>query len=184
MSVGSVGDAARFHVAAVSDLLNGYSVGLSGDTNMNIAAVVTASLGEGGSADNLAPGVQFFNTLSSEGGLGSRPATATFAWNYLLSGIPHLTPSATVAGYDVQAINRDAPHPAAARLWEEFLFSDGGQNLCVIRGARPARIDAMRSEGAARSGSGPCGDAQPCADGRSPRLRRRASCRRVRAVTC
>jgi len=49
---------------------------------------------------------------------------------------------AAVSAYDAQAINRAAPHPAAARLWEEYLFSDTGQNLCVLRGARPARMDA------------------------------------------
>ena len=29
----------------------------------------------------------------------------------------------------MQAINKDAPHPAAARLWEEYLYSAEGQNL-------------------------------------------------------
>ena len=37
--------------------------------------------------------------------------------------------NALVAGYYFQAINKDAPHPAAARLWQEFLYSDEGQNL-------------------------------------------------------
>ena len=36
---------------------------------------------------------------------------------------------AVVAGYYAQAINADAPHPAAARLWQEFLYADIGQNL-------------------------------------------------------
>ena len=38
-------------------------------------------------------------------------------------------PGPAVAGYYFQAINKDAPHPAAARLWQEFLYSDEGQNL-------------------------------------------------------
>ena len=50
---------------------------------------------------------------------------------------------AVVAGYYFQAINADAPHPAAARLWEEFLYSDEGQNLWLAGGARPVRADAM-----------------------------------------
>ena len=49
-------------------------------------------------------------------------------------------PNAVLGGYYAQAINKNAPHPAAARLWEEFLYSqaaDGGQNLW-LRGRRPA----------------------------------------------
>jgi len=52
-----------------------------------------------------------------------------------------------VAGYYFQAINKDAPHPAAARLWEEFLYSDAGQNLWLAGGARPVRADAMVKAG-------------------------------------
>jgi putative spermidine/putrescine transport system substrate-binding protein len=48
-----------------------------------------------------------------------------------------------IGGYYVQAINKDAPHPAAARLWQEFLYSDEGQNLWLAGGARPVRADAM-----------------------------------------
>ena len=63
-----------------------------------------------------------------------------------------LVPSnAELGGYYAQAINKDAPHPAAARLWEEFLFSqdaDGGQNLWLQGGARPAELEAMTSNGA------------------------------------
>ena len=44
---------------------------------------------------------------------------------------------AVLADYRVQAISKDAPHPAAARLWQEFLFSDEGQNL-LLQGLRPA----------------------------------------------
>ena len=54
---------------------------------------------------------------------------------------------AVVAGYYFQAINADAPHPAAARLWQEFLYSDEGQNLWLAGGARPVRGDAMAEAG-------------------------------------
>jgi putative spermidine/putrescine transport system substrate-binding protein len=39
-----------------------------------------------------------------------------------------------------QAINKDAPHPNAARLWEEFLYSDQGQLLFLKGFAHPARF--------------------------------------------
>ena len=54
---------------------------------------------------------------------------------------------AVLGGYYFQAINKDAPHPAAARLWEEFLYSDEGQNLWLEGGARPVRADAMTKAG-------------------------------------
>ncbi len=38
------------------------------------------------------------------------------------------------AGYYNQAINVDAPNPAAARLWQEFLYSDEVQNLWLKGG--------------------------------------------------
>jgi len=50
-------------------------------------------------------------------------------------------------GYYSQAISKFAPHPAAARLWEEFLYSDQGQNLWLAGGARPVRADAMVKAG-------------------------------------
>jgi putative spermidine/putrescine transport system substrate-binding protein len=52
-----------------------------------------------------------------------------------------------LGGYYAQAINKDAPHPAAARLWEEFLYSDEGQNLWLKGGARPVRMAAMTDAG-------------------------------------
>jgi len=54
---------------------------------------------------------------------------------------------APVGGYYFQAISKDAPHPAAARLWQEFLYSDAGQNLWLGGGARPVRADAMAKAG-------------------------------------
>jgi putative spermidine/putrescine transport system substrate-binding protein len=47
---------------------------------------------------------------------------------------------ALVGGYYYQAISKDAPHPAAARLWEEFLYSDQGQIIWLKGGAHPARF--------------------------------------------
>ena len=55
-----------------------------------------------------------------------------------------------LGGYYTQAINKSAPHPAAARLWEEFLYSQaagGGQNLWLQGGARPVEQPAMTSNG-------------------------------------
>ena len=46
-------------------------------------------------------------------------------------------------GYYCQAINATAPHPNAARLWQEFLYSDQGQILYLKGYAHPARFTDM-----------------------------------------
>jgi putative spermidine/putrescine transport system substrate-binding protein len=58
-----------------------------------------------------------------------------------------IPPNAALAGFYFQAINKDAPHPAAARLWQEFLFSDQGQNLFLKGGVRPVRTGTMLMNG-------------------------------------
>jgi putative spermidine/putrescine transport system substrate-binding protein len=76
-------------------------------------------------------------------------------WDYLsaahVADVPtwkvFIPQNAVLGGYYAQAINKDAPHPAAARLWEEFLFSDQGQNLWLKGGARPVRMAAMTTAG-------------------------------------
>ncbi len=79
-----------------------------------------------------------------------------FDWDYLNATHGADVPSwkvfvpsnAVLGGYYAQAVNKEAPHPAAARLWEEFLFSQaatGGQNLWLAGGARPVEQTAMTS---------------------------------------
>jgi putative spermidine/putrescine transport system substrate-binding protein len=123
------------------------------------------ALSQGGSADNIAPGVDFFRKLKEAGNfLPVDPTPATIEsgqtpvvidWNYLNAATTAKLPSwqvfvpnnAVVAGYYYQAINKDAPHPAAARLWQEFLYSDEGQNLFAAGGVRPVRADQMLQAG-------------------------------------
>lgn len=146
-------------------------VALNGDPTQAGAAfngVVMAALGNGGSADDISKGVDFFKQLKAAGNfLPVDPTPATIAsgqtpvvidWDYLnvaqgvkLQGkidwktvVPE---NAVVGSYYIQAISKDAPHPAAARLWEEFLYSDAGQNLWLAGGARPVRADAMAKAG-------------------------------------
>jgi len=54
---------------------------------------------------------------------------------------------ANYAAYYTQAITADAPHPAAARLWEEYLYSTVGQNLFLQGYARPIELAAMTKAG-------------------------------------
>jgi putative spermidine/putrescine transport system substrate-binding protein len=158
-------------VTSVADLLKpDYkgAVALNGDPTQAGAAfsgVMMASIANGGSADDIAPGVDFFGDLKKAGNfLPVDPDSATIEsgqtpvvidWDYLGAAAAAnvdtwktIVPSeAVVAGYYYQAINVDAPHPAAARLWQEFLYSDEGQNLWLKGGARPVRGDAMAEAG-------------------------------------
>ena len=129
------------------------------------SGVVMASVANGGSADDIAPGVEYFSKMNDVGNLlPVDPTSATIEsgqtpvvidWDYLNAAETAKLPSwkvyvpkeAPIAGYYFQAINADAPHPAAARLWEEFLYSDEGQNLWLAGGARPVRADAMVKAG-------------------------------------
>ncbi len=129
------------------------------------SGVVMAAVANGGGAGDIAPGVDYFGKLKKAGNfLPVDPTPATIEsgqtpvvidWDYTNAAETAKLPSwkvvvpanAAVAGYYYQAINADAPHPAAARLWEEFLFSDEGQNLWLAGGARPIRADAMAKAG-------------------------------------
>jgi putative spermidine/putrescine transport system substrate-binding protein len=138
----------------------------SGEAAMD--GVMMASLAEGGSAGNIAPGVSFFQKLSAVGNFSPAQATGAtikagttpvvFNWDYL--NLPRyvgvtkwkvfVPRNAILGGYYAQAINKNAPHPAAARLWEEFLYSqaaNGGQNLWLEGGARPVEQAAMTANG-------------------------------------
>ena len=59
-------------------------------------------------------------------------------------------PKSTVAGAYVQAISAYAPHPYAARLWLEHLFSDDVQMLWANAYAIPTRA-ATLMQNASRS---------------------------------
>ena len=58
-----------------------------------------------------------------------------------------ILPGVAVGSYYNQAINADAPHPAAARLWQEHIYSDEVQNLYLAAGAYPVRLEAMVDAG-------------------------------------
>ncbi len=144
-------------------------VALNGDptlTGAGFSGVLMAAVAKGGSADDIAPGVDFFGQMKKAGNLVPvDPTSATIKsgqtpvvidWDYTNAAhvndvstwkvtiLPDVSP---VGGFYYQAINADAPHPAAARLWEEYLYSDEGQNLWLAGGARPVRADAMVKAG-------------------------------------
>jgi putative spermidine/putrescine transport system substrate-binding protein len=146
-------------------------VALNGDptkAGSAFSGVVMAALSQGGTADDISKGVDFFKALKTAGNflpVDPTPATiasgqtpVVFDWDYLnvaqgkkltgkMSWKTVVPTGAVVGGYYVQAINKAAPHPAAARLWEEYLYSDEGQNLWLKGAARPVREAAMVATG-------------------------------------
>jgi ABC-type Fe3+ transport system substrate-binding protein len=149
-------------------------VALNGNPTQAAAAfsgVWAAALSNGGSLDNIGPGIDFFKKVKDAGNFNpveSTPATVqsgetpiSLDWDYVNAG---LTDTLKQAGIDwqvnvpsdgvfgsfySQGISKFAPHPAAARLWEEFLYSDEGQNIWLKGLSRPVRLDAMQSAGTA-----------------------------------
>jgi putative spermidine/putrescine transport system substrate-binding protein len=143
-------------------------VALKGDPTLApvaLESVMMASLANGGSPDDISPGVAYFHQLQRAGDIVSIHATeasiksgatpVVFDWDYLsaadVQDVPTWTifvPSNAILGdYFAQAINKNAPHPAAARLWEEYLYSADGQNLLLKGMVRPVRMAAMLNAG-------------------------------------
>ncbi|MFD0397594.1 ABC transporter substrate-binding protein [Kitasatospora sp. NPDC059811] len=132
-------------------------------------AVYAAALANGGSLDNIQPGIDFFAKVKQAGNFNPvevTPATIekgetpiSIDWSYLNAGYADkfrskgidwqvtIPSDGSYAQYYNQAINKDAPHPAAARLWEEYLYSAEGQNGFLGGYATPALFDAMKTAG-------------------------------------
>jgi putative spermidine/putrescine transport system substrate-binding protein len=131
-------------------------VALSGPaltSNQAQQVIMAAGLSNGGTMDNVQPGLDFFKKLNDSGNFvpvvskagtiaqGATPITIT--WDYLafgdkttFDGNPPITvtfPSPTIGGAYVQAISAYAPHPNCAKVWIEILHSDEGQ-LAYLRG--------------------------------------------------
>ncbi|MER7185694.1 extracellular solute-binding protein [Streptomyces hyaluromycini] len=131
--------------------------------------VYAAALANKGSFDDIQPGLDFFAKLKKNGNytpVESTPATVekgetpiSIDWDYLNAGYADEFKSKGVdwkvtipsdgqyAQYYSQAINKDAPHPAAARLWQEYLYSTEGQNLWLKGYARPVLMSSMDKAG-------------------------------------
>jgi putative spermidine/putrescine transport system substrate-binding protein len=156
---------------SIADLLgSAYKsmVALAGDptqSNQALNGVMMASIANGGSVTDVSKGVDFFHQLKQNKNFVPVIGTAAtvkagqtrvlFEWDYLsqshVADVPtwkvFLPTNAVLGGYYAQAVNKQAPHPAAARLWQEYLYSDEGQNLYLKGGARPVRMDAMQKAG-------------------------------------
>ena len=149
------------------------SVALAGDpraSNQAIQGVYAAGLSSaGGDASKAADaGLKFFADLNKAGNFvpvigksaslaqGATPIIIRWDYNALadrdaLNGNPKVDvvvpKTGVVAGVYIQAISAFAPHPNAAKLWMEYLYSDEGQ-LAWLKGyCHPIRFNDLAKNG-------------------------------------
>ena len=146
-------------------------VALSGDPRTSAQAqmsVYAAALANGGSLDNVMPGLEFFKKLNEAGNFvpvvakqatvakGETPVITRWDYNSLadaasLAGNPTIETvipkDGALAGVYIQAISAYAPHPNAAKLWMEHLYSDEGQLIWLKGGCHPIRYNDLAKRG-------------------------------------
>ncbi|HTM78971.1 MAG TPA: ABC transporter substrate-binding protein [Devosia sp.] len=148
------------------------AVALAGDPRASaqaIQSVYAAGLSAGADAAGAADaGLKFFGDLNKAGNfvpvIGKSASLAqgttpiVIAWDYNLlawrdsfQGNPEaeivVPATGVVAGVYIQAISAYAPHPNAAKLWMEYLYSDAGQ-LGWLKGyCHPIRFNDLAAAG-------------------------------------
>jgi putative spermidine/putrescine transport system substrate-binding protein len=148
-------------------------VALAGDPNVSSQAyntVIASALANGGTLDDITPGLTFWKQVVDSGNWvpviavaptidqGATPITIRWDYNALAHRDQAASDTGTVidvavpaagpfGGVYVQGISAYAPHPNAAKLWEEYLYSDDGQNVWLRGYCYPARFEAMKAAG-------------------------------------
>ena len=147
-------------------------VALNGDPRESgsaFAAVMAASIANGGSADDILPGIQFFADLKASGNLGGTDVTKetvlsgetpiAIDWSYNVPGLKadleaagltvevNFPSDGVYGGFYGQGVIKDSPHQACSQLWMEHIFSDEGALGYLEGGAVPARIVALTEAG-------------------------------------
>ena len=149
------------------------AVALAGDprvSNQAIQSVYAAGMSTGAAAgkDSGTAGLDFFKKLNASGNFVpviGKPATLAqgqtpilINWDYnnlsgrdTLNGNPPteivIPASGVLAGVYVQAISAYAPHPNAAKLWMEYLYSDEGQLTWLKGYCHPIRFNDLAAKG-------------------------------------
>jgi putative spermidine/putrescine transport system substrate-binding protein len=142
-------------------------IALAGDprtSNQAFLTVAAAALANKGSFTNIMPGLEFFKKMNEVGNFvpiiavpgtvasGETPITVRWDYNALSNrdksaGNPNIgvviPATGVVAGVYIQAISAYAPHPAAARLYMEYLYSDEGQILWLKGYGHPVRFNDL-----------------------------------------
>lgn len=145
---------------------------LSGDprtSNQAILSIQAASLANGGTLADPTAGLELMAQVNQAGNLvpvialpgtvalGETPITAVWDYNALswadgFEGNPAtevvIPTDGRIAGVYLQGISAYAPHPNAAKLWMEHLYSDEGQLMWMKGYCRPIREADLRERGA------------------------------------
>ena len=167
-------DAVKIQIKDWKDLLDPSlknSVGIDGDptkANDSFFAVWSAAIGNGGGVDNIQPGIDFMNQLQQSGNLTAARASdaniisgevkVAIKWDYLglavrdkAAGAPNISvtipTSGSLASPYADIVAKAAPHPNAAKLWQEHIYSDAAQLLFLKGYAHPIRFDALQAAG-------------------------------------
>ncbi|BCX04262.1 MAG: iron ABC transporter substrate-binding protein [Candidatus Roseilinea sp.] len=131
--------------------------------NSQAQAVFNAALAMGGSPDDSSKGLEFFAQLNAIGnflpswnqqtfGRGETPIVFDWDYNALAQrdankdsiNIEVVIPkSAQLAGHYATAISKYAPHPNAAKLWMEHVFSDEGSLIWIKGYCHPTRYNDL-----------------------------------------
>jgi putative spermidine/putrescine transport system substrate-binding protein len=176
MAFGVNKDIVKTTPADWSDLLKSdyaASVALTGDpraSNQAILAIMSAGMSRGAKpgTESGEKGLELMAELNKAGNFvpvtgksgtiaqGQTPIVIAWdynllAWRDSLKGNPPMDvvipASSSLAGVYVQAISAFAPHPSAAKLWMEYLYSDEGQLAWLEGYCHPARFNAMSAAG-------------------------------------
>ena len=147
-------------------------VALNGDpreAGSAFAAVMAASIANGGSADDIMPGIQFFADLKASGNLAANDVTKetvlsgetpiAIDWSYNVPGLKadleaagltvevNFPSDGIYGGFYGQGVVKNSPHQACSKLWMEHIFSDEGALGYLEGGAVPARIVSLTERG-------------------------------------
>ncbi|NBY45591.1 MAG: ABC transporter substrate-binding protein [Acidimicrobiia bacterium] len=147
-------------------------VSLNGDPREAGAAfnaVVAASLANGGSFDDIMPGIKYFADLKASGNLAGTDVTEAgvisgetpiwLDWTYNYPGLaPKLVENGITwairvptdgvhGGFYAQGVVKGGPNNNAAKLWIDHIISDEGALGYLEGGAIPARFEALVAAG-------------------------------------
>lgn len=144
------------------------AVALNGDPTQAgaaFAAVGNIAALAGGGVSDFGPGIDWMQKLKDAGNFltvdptpatiasGETPVVFDWSFNNIAAAANKpdfkttILPDAAYVSFYNEAINKDAPHPAAARLWQEWIFSDEVQKLFLEGNSVPVRVDALKESG-------------------------------------
>ncbi len=145
---------------------------LNGDprkSGSGVAGVIAAALANGGSFDDISPGIEYFAKLKKDGILlpidltpavllsGEAAIGIDWSYNYpdivsklKAEGVTYVSNVPTdgvYGGFYAQGVVAGSPNQNAAKLWLEWLISNEGATEYMKGGAFPARYVAMDKAG-------------------------------------